>query len=428
MKKFPVSVNQIVEDHLCVGCGACAGLYPEQISMVDTKNHGKRPVVNQAASENHDSGIEISDFCPGIRIQHPEIRDCPDANPNLFTEWGPVLEVWEGHASDSDVRYRGSSGGLTNALALFCIEQTPMRGALHVKPRKDSPILNESAISTNRLELLEGSGSRYAPASPCDKLHEVEHGAHPVVVIGKPCDIAAANAAASQRKTLGEQIGLTISIFCAGTPSLAATHDLMKHLDCNNPAEASMVRYRGHGWPGQMTVERVTSSGQKRRATTSYAAGWGDILQKKRQWRCHLCADHTGELADLSVGDPWYRPVEEGDPGKSLLVVRTPRGRKIVRDAIRQGYIIVEKRPADILVKSQPNLLKTRGANWGRLVTLSTLGVPTPSYPGLRTYGTWKNHLDLKAKAQSIYGTLLRVFRKKLYSAESWERYQPQGR
>ena len=108
-------------------------------------------------------------------------------------------------------------------------------------------------------------------------------------------------------------------------------------------------------------------------------------------------------------------------------MVRTQRGRKIVRDAIRQGYIIAEKRPLDILVKSQPNLLKTRGANWGRLATLSALGVPTPSYPGLRTFGTWRNHLGLKAKAQSIYGTLLRVFRKRLYSAESWERYQAQG-
>jgi coenzyme F420 hydrogenase subunit beta len=298
-----------------------------------------------------------------------------------------------------------------------------MRGALHVKARKDVPFLNESSISTNREQLLEGSGSRYAPASPCDRLHEVESGSSPVVMIGKPCDIAAANAAASNRPRLRDNLGLTIGIFCAGTPSLSATFDLMQHLDCPDPGNAKSLRYRGHGWPGRMTVVTSKPDGSVQKTSTSYESGWGEILQKKRQWRCHLCADHTGELADLSVGDPWYRPVTAGEPGMSLLVVRTQRGQQIVRDAIRAGYIIVEQCSLSTLARSQPNLLNTRGSIWGRLSTLRLLGIPRPRYTGLRLFATWKTRLGPRAKAQSFYGTVLRVFRKKLNGPENWESF-----
>ena len=74
------------------------------------------------------------------------------------------------------------------------------------------------------------------------------------------------------------------------------------------------LRYRGRGWPGNMAVRfREAGTGEVREASTTYAEGWGEILQKHKQWRCQLCADHLGEHADLSIGDPWYRPVAEAE-------------------------------------------------------------------------------------------------------------------
>ena len=426
MKPKYKNVEEVADRHLCMGCGACAGVFPGQIEMVETVDHARRPRCVSGDAREGELAQQALRICPGAGIDFKPAAACEEADPALFDEWGPVLEVWEGYAADPELRFRGSSGGLVNALALYCLEQGDMSGALHVKARKDIPFLNQSAISRNRDQLLEGSGSRYAPASPCDRLSEVEQAEKPVVMIGKPCDIAAANKAALERPGLRQNLGLSIGIFCAGVPSLSASFDLMRHLGSADPSRVRELRYRGQGWPGNMTVVADGDDGGMHSASVSYATGWGDILQKKRQWRCHVCVDHTGELADLSVGDPWYRPVADKDPGKSLLLVRTPRGRRILQAAIEAGYVVVERRASSVLPASQKNLLATRGALWGRLATLRLLGMPHPRYTGVRLAGIWFRRLGMRQKAQSFYGTAIRVLRRRLYTGERWERFTGQ--
>lgn len=420
MKRKIGNVEDVAARHLCMGCGACAGLYPEHIEMVETDAHGRRPRCLTSAAKRGPIAAETLRVCPGVETQYRRQDACAGADAALFDDWGPVLEVWEGHAADGELRFRGSSGGLVTALALYCIERGGMGGALHVKAREDIPFLNESTISTDREALTAGAGSRYGPASPCDRLTDIETASEPVVFIGKPCDVAAASRATRTRPLLREKIGLTIGIFCAGVPSLAATFDLMRHLGASEPARVRELRYRGRGWPGRMAVVAAESDGGTHNASVSYEVGWGDILQKKRQWRCHVCADHTGELADLSVGDPWYRATAPDDPGKSLLVVRTERGRRILRAAIAAGYVHVEQRASSTLPRSQPNLLRTRGSMWGRLLTLRLFGAASPRYPGLRLFRVWRARLSWREKAQSFYGTALRVVRKRLVAAERW--------
>ena len=42
---------------------------------------------------------------------------------------------------------------------------------------------------------------------------------------------------------------------------------------------------------------------------------------------------------------------------------------------------------------------------------------------GLRLFGIWKSRLGSLKKAQSIYGTMLRIIRRKLFASENWESY-----
>ena len=49
--------------------------------------------------------------------------------------------------------------------------------------------------------------------------------------------------------------------------------------------------------------------------------------------------DHTGEFADISVGDPWYREIREGEAGSSLIIARTEAGRDYITNAIESGAI-----------------------------------------------------------------------------------------
>lgn len=412
MRRRIRGIQDVAEWQQCTGCGICAFVQPDTITMVDDLNAGRRPIV--AVQD----GLPVSTSaamraCPGIELRHgPAARG---SIPELEKRWGPVLELWEGYAADEDIRRAGSSGGAATAFALQHLETGRAKGVLHIRARKDLPLLNETVLSTCRQQLLASTGSRYAPASPCDGLQLLVDADGPGVFIGKPCDVAATQRARVDHHALDESLALTIAIFCAGTPNLKGTLEVLERMGIDDPSRVEAFRYRGNGWPGEATATFRSETGSLETRRLTYDQSWGEILQRHRQWRCYVCADHTGEFADIAVGDPWYRTIEPGEPGRSLILARTERGRAAVRAAIEQGVLIAQPVPASALPASQPGLRKVRGAVWGRLATLAAVGLPHPRYHGLPTLGAWLWTLSWREKMQSTLGTLRRVFRKGLH-------------
>jgi coenzyme F420 hydrogenase subunit beta len=401
------TISEVVRNNQCTGCGGCAAVLPALLKMQETIDENRRP--NGIEELNGSEHQIAASACPQIEENKPRSGSNKASNA-----WGPVLEVWEGYAEDSEIRFKGSSGGAITALALAAVDTMDFHGALHVKASKQDPRLNEAAISTNRAELLEGSGSRYAPASVCDGLHLIENVPAPNVVIGKPCDIRAVRRAAKVRPNeLGRNIGLTISIFCAGTPSHKGTEALLQYLGSEKRGTLQKLKYRGEGWPGKMVANWKASSGAFRSHSTSYSKGWGAILQKYRQWSCMTCEDHTGEVADISVGDPWQNPTSEDESGSSLIVARTERGRAVLRSAMAKGYIHAKRQPNSVLFEAQPNLFATKGAVWGRKLAMRVFGMKTAPL-SLASFRCW-SALPLRQKAQSVAGTLKRIKRRKLH-------------
>jgi coenzyme F420 hydrogenase subunit beta len=363
--------------------------------MVDDRRLGRRPVVVDGADTQ-----AAFECCPGAHLAHDAHRvDGAAITPD--GPWGTVLELWEGYATDPDVRRLASSGGAATALALYAMEGEGMHGTLHIAARPDQPLLNHTVLSRTRSELLAATGSRYAPASPADGLGLVAAAPGPCVFIGKPCDVAAVRKVRAQNPALDRRIGLTVAVFCAGTPSLDGTMEMLEVMGVTTIGDIADVRYRGNGWPGDATVTMRDGT----QHSLSYEESWGAILQRHRPWRCHVCADHTGEFADIAVGDPWYREREVEDPGRSLLLARTPLGRDLLHRAMAAGVLELEAVPAGILDASQPNLLRTRGAVWGRIQASRLAGIAAPRYERMPMAPTWRQ-LGPKAQAQSILGTL----------------------
>jgi coenzyme F420 hydrogenase subunit beta len=419
------TIEDVVAAQLCAGCGACAYASPERFEMIDCLEHGRRPRRRPGAASEDDG--DALGMCPGIGLaQRPETFP-PDLVDELLPGWGPVLELWEGFASDGELRFAASSGGASSALALHAIERRGMHGLLHIRARRNVPVLNESVLSHTRDELMAATGSRYAPASPCDRLQEVEDAPGPCVFIGKPCDVAASAMARRRRPQLDEKLGLTVAIFCAGTPSLAGTLELLRRMGATDPSRVESLRYRGMGWPGPASAVFRDASGERRNAEFSYAESWGAILQEYRPWRCKVCADHSGEFADVAVCDPWYQEISPDEPGRSLILVRSERGREAVRAALDDGYIEAELVGAEKLPASQPMMLLSRGASWARIWTCRFLGVAAPRYRYMPQFRFWLSQLDLKEKGRSIIGTVRRIRSAGLRRRISCEPYDPGG-
>lgn len=395
------TLKDVVDWGLCTGCGACAYACDRGgISLVNVESDGIRP---QFLGEKCSACAECLSICPGYRVDGEPADRGPAETSQSNDGFGPALEIWEGYASDPTVRYQASSGGLLSALALYCLEKEGMEFVLHTGMSESSPWTNRTVMSRTRAELLARAGSRYAPASPCDGLAAIEASDRPCVFIGKPCDAAAVHSLRSKHPDLDRKMGLVLTFFCAGTPSSRGTLDLLRSLHAKQD-EIKELRYRGQGWPGRFKVEAGSPT---REYSLSYEESWGQ-LAGYRPLRCHLCPDGLGQVADLACGDAWQRFSEDGDPGRSIVLVRTARGREILHGAMDAGYVQLQPLDAQAVLAAQPNLLRRRRELFGRLLAMKFLAVPTPEFPG---FSLWREWLALSwlTKLRTILGTARRV-------------------
>ncbi len=405
-------LTDVVDWRLCIGCGACAYICPEdKVELWDFHKEGIRPVLKDTRCG---SCRDCLDVCPSVGTDFGLLsRGAADGglgDKAFKQDWGQVLEIWEGHASDPEIRFKGSSGGVITAISAYCLEKGGMHGALHIAQHPDDPVRNQTRMSRNRQDLIAATGSRYSPASVCDSLDLVENAPAPCVVIGKPGEMAALRKAQQLRPKLDARVGVALSFFCAESPSTYGTVSLIQKLGVP-PAEVADLRYRGLGWPGHFAP--VCKGESEPRAKLPYKDSW-KFLQSFRPWSAHMWPDGTGELADISCGDPWYEKPDGENPGFSLLAVRTQRGREIIQAAQAAGYLTLTRAEPWKLVKSQQYLANKKASTWGRLSALRWFLLPTPKFRDAHLFGCWLRQ-PFKEKLRSLFGTAQRVWTRKLY-------------
>lgn len=121
-------------------------------------------------------------------------------------------------------------------------------------------------------------------------------------------------------------------------------------------------------------------------------------------------------MADISCGDAWHRHGTEDDPGRSLVLVRTKRGREILQRAAAAGYVHLEPSGLAEVKSAQTNLLAKRREIYGRLAALRMLAIPAPRFVNFSLFSSWI-HLPLALIIKTILGTLRRLIR-----AKAWKR------
>jgi len=357
----------------------------------------------------------ICSICPGIRVSGADASQVGSAG-SMHPVWGPIRSIQRGWAADESVRFRSAAGGSMTALGVFLLETGRVDSILHVRASTEKPMQTDAQVSTTAAEVKSGAQSRYGPAAPLVHVHRLLDEGRRFALLGKPCDVAAIRNLAridprvdeqipycltifcggirgSARQAIGDllvdaRIPYCLTIFCGGIPTLHTAHKIAAHHRVPE-AEVEVFRWRGHGWPGPTHVQARDG----RAYDLSYDQTWFDPSRPWSydiQFRCKICPDAIGELADVSCPDGWLmkegRPVHEEAPGVNVLVARTGRGERLVAEAAAAGAIELAPFSIAELEAMHGDHLPRKLGNPARIAALKLAGAPTPRFAGFRRW------------------------------------------
>ena len=395
------TLARVLAGELCSGCGLCAGIADGAIALETVPPGYTRP--RQLAPIADETEVRIAAACPGAKV-------APWLGDRVHPYWGPWREVATGYATDPDVRFVGSSGGVASALLIAALESGQIDAALHTAADPGRPTRNVLHWSHDRAGVLAGAGSRYAASSPLAEIDAALASGKRFAFVGKPCDVSALRRLATRDPRVDRQVPVMLAFFCGGIPSHAGSDRIIRAMGLD-PADVDRFRYRGQGWPG--TARADTRDG--RSGEMSYADSWGGHLSKEVQFRCKICPDAVGGVADVAVADAWYGgesgyPTFEEQDGRSLLITRTAAGSALVTAARKRGDLATEPLAIEEIDLMQPSQARRKRLVLARLAACAATVQPRPDVRGL-CVSTAARKAPVGEQARNFAGTLRRILR-----------------
>lgn len=401
---------RVTASNCCAGCGLCASIAPKALAIQNSNDGFLRPHQFAALTAAEES--TFAKTCPGISVKSKAASELNNEIDDHYL-WGPTVAVRVGFSTDAALRRHASSGGAISALLTHLLHIKAVDFVVQVGPSTHSPIENEVFRNIDADAIYNSAGSRYAPSAPMQQIVQLLDLPEKFVLVGKPCDIAAARALARIDPRVDQKIPYMISFFCAGVPSRKGSVKILSALGLTEQ-EVGTFQYRGDGWPGFATAR--TTDGQTERMT--YADSWGNILSKEVQFRCKICADGVGGQADVVCADAWecneegYPHFEETD-GHSLIVSRTSNGEKLVREALALKVIEAKDFSIEAISTIQPSQAKRKRQVVARTTAMQVLGMKPTRYENLHI---WRAACSagLAENFRGFFGTLRRLVSRKI--------------
>lgn len=390
------TIDKIIKHGLCLGCGLCETISTREKCEMKLNDDGfYEPQFKNKISTEQTNLILKS--CPGIHVESQH-------NSGV---WGSIKQISEAWSADSLIRKKASSGGVISTLAIYLLDSQKVDCILQVGVRDDSYLYNTLRVSRTREDILRNAASRYSPALIFNKIIEIlDSSNEKYAFIGKPCDIAGIKNFIIEFPQYKNRIIYFLAIFCAGMPSYNGTKEL---LNISGSTESPLfLKYRGDGWPGFFEAKYKDKPTFK----MSYDDSWGKVLNRYLNFRCKICPDGIGLLADIAVGDSWntkngYPDFEERD-GRSFVMLRTDNGLNLFEDAIHNQKIISQNLDISKISEMQNYQYKRRLMSGYRILPVYFFTGMILNFKGLGILKLMLQTNKVKGLKES-YGTLKRL-------------------
>lgn len=323
------TISYISDNVLCTACGACAGICPSNAIQIEVNTAGYLQ-----AKINNDMCIHCQK-CTPVCPSNPENKPALNV-ADIF--YGNCLAGYVGYATDPGIRKKSQSGGVVTALLCYLLDMGKIDGAVVNHFNKDTQ-RPEVTFVTSKDEIIAGCGSYYAQSSVIKTILEIPPGKiSAAVVLG--CQ-AMSLQLTRERYPKVQLPTYTLGLVCEGQYSGSMIDDLISQTPCNaKKADTFRFKEKGAvGWPGDVHI----------------SANQNDYwLPKEKRFalkpvyelhRCIACFDHMNIFSDIVCGDPWGISNKQQPEGNTVVITRTEQGEKLVQDAVKEGFIILEPLP-----------------------------------------------------------------------------------
>jgi coenzyme F420 hydrogenase subunit beta len=157
------TLKRVLSGQLCSGCGLCAGVAPDAVTMETVAPGYSRPL--QTAPVSADAERAIATACPGAKVA-PWTGIAPDSHEY----WGPWRGIHTSYALDPDVRFAGSSGGAISALLVHALGTGQVEQVLHVTADPEKPTRNIITFSTTAEQVVRNRSEERRVGKECRRL------------------------------------------------------------------------------------------------------------------------------------------------------------------------------------------------------------------------------------------------------------------
>lgn len=312
----------VIQSELCIGCGACVRLCPYFDSY-----RGKTALLFPCAVEKG----RCFAYCPKIEVDLDAITRFLHGKPYDGNPLGHHRGIFIARAGEKVRKQPFQAGGTVTALLVCAFRSGNIRGAV-LTNRKG--LLPEPRFVTRPADVYRASLSKYTAAPTLSALNEaLDKGHGNLGVVGTPCQVTAVSQMRMNpmdKPGFQDPTALVVGLFCTWALDfrrfetfLAGEVPLEKIVKIDIPPPPAQV------------LEVYLEDGKREFPL--------DRIRPLVPDTCGYCPDMTAEFADVSVG------VLEGRGDRNTLIVRTERGERIVREAERKGFLVLEEMPRENL-------------------------------------------------------------------------------
>lgn len=352
-------VNTIVANQLCIGCGTCAGICPQNALSMNFNKFGEyNPYLEKNCLKECELCLRVCPFHNGNENEnllgkslYGNITDI-----KYQSETGYYIKSFVGYSPE--FRQNGASGGITTCLLAMLLKENIVDYVIVVNAHNNSEQLFKYTIFEDENSILQSSGSVYYPVEISQAIKEILCKPGRYAIVGLPCILKGLRLATQKNQKLKERIVVMVGLVCGQTKSKHYTTYLSALAKVDGKLQS--VHYRGKSSDrpaSNFYFSCINEKGSKGRIFWNEGVSEAWVNRWFTPNACNFCDDVFAELADISLMDAWLPEYSDDSRGTNLIIVRSLQILNIINKHIEQNRMKLDFIPIDKVIQSQISVI-----------------------------------------------------------------------